>query len=57
MVDEREIKTPKSENEAMNLPEKYFWLEAMRNEYSSLMENGTWKLVSRPENKSVLQNK
>ena len=24
MVDEREIKTPKSVNEAMNLPEKYF---------------------------------
>jgi len=33
------------------------WREAMREEYNSLLENGTWELCDLPEGKKALRNK
>ncbi len=33
------------------------WETAIREEYSSLMENGTWELTPLPEGRTVIQNK
>lgn len=50
---------PSSVHEAMNCPESDKWKEedAMKEEYSSLMENKAWTLVNKEENQKVVQCK
>jgi hypothetical protein len=45
---------PKSFKEAMKTPEAPFWEEAMKDEMSSLEENGTFTLTSLPEGKETV---
>lgn len=40
----REILKPKSYNEAIKLPEKQEWLNAMQEEINAIRENDTWDL-------------
>lgn len=46
-----------SYNEAMESQERKQWLTAMHEELSSLEENDTWELVTRPQNAQVIQNR
>lgn len=48
---------PQSYEDAINSPQKDEWLEAMKCEYNSLIENGVWMLVERPLNKNIIKTK
>ena len=43
--------------EAISSPDSTSWQDAMNHEYASLMENQTWKLVLKPSDRKVVQNK
>jgi hypothetical protein len=36
---------------------QYFWQDAMREEYKSIMKNDVWDIVLRPEGESVVTSK
>lgn len=46
-----------SYSEAMKSQEHEQWLNAMHEELSSLKENDTWELVTRPQNAQIIQNR
>src|SRR6266536_1387404 len=48
---------PRNYNEAMADPDSDKWLDAMKEEDTSLKENKTWTLVDRPTNQRVLPGK
>ena len=48
---------PKSYKEAMASDEKLEWLEAIKKEHESLIQNGTWKLVQRKPGMKILKGK
>ena len=50
-------KLPKDYQEAISSEDAHNWKMAIKEEYSSLMENGTWELVQLPEGRAVIQNK
>lgn len=50
-------KVPKCYQEAIVSEDVEKWETAIREEYSSLMENGTWELTPLPEGRTVIQNK
>ena len=45
---------PKSFKEAMRSEQADDWMEAMKREYNSLMENKTWELVERPKGVNIV---
>ena len=50
-------KVPKCYQEAMVSEDAEMWEMAIREEYSTLMENGTWELTPLTEGRTVIQNK
>ena len=40
---------PMSIKEAMTLPERKNWINAMKSELGALVENGTWEAVEEPK--------
>ena len=48
---------PNSFNDARNCVEANKWKESMESEYQALIDNDTWDLVPRPENKTVISVK
>ena len=48
---------PKSYQEALVSPEADLWKSAMEEEYSSLIENGTWELTALPEGRTTVKSK
>ena len=55
-----DVKIPRTLKEAKASPEWPYWLEAMKNEYNSLVANQTWHIVPRnkiPSHKKVLTTK
>lgn len=48
---------PDNYDEAMNSKNKKDWIEAMNNEYESLIKNNTWVLVDAPKNEHIIDNK
>ena len=42
------VKEPRSVKEAMTLPERQNWIDAMKAELDALVENGTWEVVDEP---------
>lgn len=51
------IKEPKTFKQAIECREKEKWLTAMREEHDSLVKNETWKLVDRPKDRNVVNNR
>lgn len=51
------IYEPQSYNDAMKTPEKDQWVDAMREEYVSLVKNNTWCLVDLPKGEPVIDNR
>lgn len=51
------VDCPESFEEAILSDESSYWAQAMDREIKSLMQNKTWKLVNRPDNKKVLDVK
>ena len=45
---------PNTRKAALASPERKQWEQAMQEEYDSLLENQTWKIVDRPANRKVL---
>jgi hypothetical protein len=45
-----------SVKDALNSSEKDSWMAAVRSEYDSLIQNGTWELSPRPKNRRILRN-
>jgi hypothetical protein len=56
-IKEGNVQEPKSYEEAVNSPHAEDWKNAMQAEYDSLMDNDTWTLVDKPEDKQVLPGK
>ena len=52
-----EIVEPETYYQAIRSPYSREWETAISAEYESLMENGTWTLVKRPENRKIVQCK
>lgn len=48
---------PTTYHEAMNSHDRNNWIEAMNDEYSSLIKNKTWMLVNQPINQKVIDNR
>lgn len=48
---------PKTFEEAVNSAERENWLDAMQDEYDSLIANKTWILVNKPNDQKVIDNK
>lgn len=48
---------PNSYAQAMNSEYSHQWEKAMNDEMRSLADNGTWELVSRPENRKIIDNR
>lgn len=48
---------PTTVSEALHSDDAENWKTAMQDEYNSLMENNTWRLVSLPEGKKAIRNK
>ena len=53
-IDEEE---PKTFAQAMNGVDSGEWKAAMEDEYQSLIENHTWKVVDNPSDRTVLRDK
>ena len=43
------VKEPMSVKEAMPLPVRQNWIDAMKAELDALVENGTWEVVDEPK--------
>ena len=41
-------------HEALKGEQSYWWKEAMKSKYSSLIKNDTWELVPPPEGKNIV---
>ena len=52
-----QLDTPSTYKQAMRTPLKSKWQEATRDEYNSLVEMGTWILVSPPKHRNVIKCK
>lgn len=52
-----EINEPSSLESALASADKEKWIDAMNDEYASLMQNGTWELVKLPNNRKVIDNR
>ncbi|UYV83140.1 hypothetical protein LAZ67_22002407 [Cordylochernes scorpioides] len=48
---------PKDLDQALSSEDSHLWKGAMKEEYSSLLKNGTWELVDPPKNKNIIGNK
>jgi transposase InsO family protein len=48
---------PETYKEAIQNSNRDKWLKAMETEYNCLMKNGTWKIVDRPEDRTIVKNK
>ena len=48
---------PRSYREAITCPDAEHWNKAMEEEYNSLRDRGTWKVVPRPEGRKVVSSK
>ena len=48
---------PKTYDEAVSSTEAEHWTQAMQEEFQSLVENNTWTLVDKPEDKNILPGK
>ncbi|UYV60237.1 hypothetical protein LAZ67_1000515 [Cordylochernes scorpioides] len=48
---------PKDLDQALSSEDLHLWKRAMKEEYSSLLKNGTWELVDPPKNKNIIGNK
>lgn len=48
---------PQTYSEAVNSSDKDLWVEAMKDEVSSLHENKTWELVEKPESQKVISSR
>ena len=57
LINAIQIDTPSTYKQAMRSPLKNKWQEATRDEYNSLIEMGTWILVSPPKNRNVIKYK
>ena len=51
------VKEPKSYQEAIASPEANKWKEAIQDEYNSLINNGTWELVTLPPGRTTIKNR
>lgn len=51
------VTDPESVEEALNSPDKMKWVEAMEEEYASLVKNGTWTPINLPQDKKALDTK
>ena len=51
------IEIPKTFNSALHSDHCAQWEHAMKDEYNSLIKNKTWRLVPRPRDKNVVQNR
>ncbi|KAE9145751.1 hypothetical protein PF005_g33663 [Phytophthora fragariae] len=51
------LKDPKNVREAMRDPRGEKWKQAIREEIEALEQNGTWKVVKKPENAKLLHTK
>ena len=51
------METPNIYKQAMHLPLKQKWQDAMQEECNSLIEMGTWILVAPPKHNNVIENK
>lgn len=45
---------PKSYKESLNCPDAQFWIDAMKQEYETIIKNGTWKLVDLPPDANLI---
>lgn len=52
-----ECHEPSSYENALKSQESEKWSKAINEEYASLMENQTWKLVQPPKNRKIIRNK
>lgn len=48
---------PATYDEIMQRPDKNLWLQAMEEEYQSLLSNETWELCDLPKNRKAIKNK
>ena len=48
---------PETYREAINCPEAEFWIEAMNEEYNSLIKNNTWTLCRLPPDRKAIEGK
>jgi transposase InsO family protein len=55
--DEESLQDPDTLQEVHDRRDKEKWLEAMKNEYSSLIENKTWELCELPAGKKLIDTK
>lgn len=51
------MEDPTTYDEILNRPDKNFWLQAMNEEYQSLMDNCTWDLCDLPKDRKPIKNK
>lgn len=51
------VHEPNTYQEAMKGAYKDEWMAAMKEEYESLVKNNTWKIVERPSDKTVIDNR
>ena len=57
LINAMQLDTLSTYKQAMRSPLKLKWQEATRDEYNSLVEMGTWILVSLPKNRNVIKCK
>lgn len=48
---------PQTYSEVVTRPDKEHWLQAMQEEYNSLISNGTWEIVDLPQDRKSIKNK
>jgi hypothetical protein len=48
-------KEPETYREAINCPEAGFWIEAINEEYNSLIKNNTWTLCQLPSDRKAIE--
>lgn len=48
---------PQTRKEALGIPDREMWLDAMKTEYSSLQECNTWHIVERTPEMKVISSK
>ena len=53
----QDLTIPNTYLQAMESPQADYWKEAMDKEFSSLIENCTWKLEKKPKNRKELKSK
>lgn len=51
------VDEPKTFKQAIECNEKDKWIAAMKDEYTALVNNDTWRLVQRPLNRNVIDNR